>query len=65
MRVSACASIEADFPPGSEFEHPEGCYFARRLSRGRGSGWEFRRLPEAPHMQFVSVQSLVFACQAS
>jgi hypothetical protein len=34
MRVSACASFEAGFPPDSEFKHPEGCYFARQLSEG-------------------------------
>ena len=32
MSVRACASFEADFPPDSEFKHPEGCYFARRLT---------------------------------
>ena len=32
MTVRACASFEGDFPPDSEFKHPEGCYFARRLA---------------------------------
>ena len=31
MSVCAYASFEADFPTDSEFERPEGCYFARRL----------------------------------
>lgn len=31
MTVRACASFEAEFPPDSEFDRPEGCYLARRL----------------------------------